>query len=332
MGFDFGKAIRLSFKWIELKESWKYALIIWGVSLLSILFAFVLAMLFFPSLANCLVFGQCKDPYPFLQMFTVPRAIWSFLTLIILFSLITGIFSFIVNSLGVALTQLFGLKSMNFKNPEFTFNKFLRYLWLLIATELVAWFWAFDKKLRAIQWICTGLIALVLVQATLAFMSAPQALFENTQFALTVLNWLLLALIVFIVWAIVAIYVSYRLFLSIPLFLNKRLKAVNALKKSWHKMKGNVLNVFVASMMVVIIVMVVFLGLGLILGLLGGLLFQPTSPASSLYVQAIDVLLAPIGVLIGSFFMAGIYSMLSTTPKPSKLKESKKEKSAVAGI
>ncbi len=325
MAIDIGKSVSLSFEWLKSKESWRYALLVWAAAVLVFLFSWSIAALFFPQWVECLSFGYCGELEAHAARAAFyPAELFSLLLGIGIFSIAVSLFGFFAMGFVNAVVQLFALRSMGFKNNEFFPLKYLKFLALLIAAELAAWFWSFDKRLRIVQWLCWVPIFLL---AGLALFQLP-SLFAapNAPMALVFLWEALLAAVLFLPVAVIAVYNAYRLFAAVPVFLHKESGVTASLKKSWKLMEGNVLMAFIASIVIGIAMLVVLGIAGFFVGVsvaAVSLLFNPGSVSNlEAFLNFVGTLsqlvLLPAALLINSFFIAGIYSMVLPGKKKKK--------------
>ncbi len=314
MDVDFGEMVELSFRWLKLKDSWKYAFLIWGTGLLTILFAFVLALMMFSQMVIAVLSGDVASlTQLFKSLAADPAALIGFFAYVVLFVVILSIFSFFVSNIASVLTLRFGLRSNGFKTPEFTINKYFSFLGLLIAGYLAALFYSFNKTARIIQWAALALTAGCFALFFFALSSASSGIGYGFN-ALASLS-LLLGLAAFVVWIIISVYNSLMMTLNLPIFLSEEIGVIDSLKKSWKLMTGNLWTLVIASFIVGIVSLLVVGVSQVILSLLLSPLVSMLMPslaslklASSIASNIAEFILGPVSVFINVFFLSAFYA------------------------
>lgn len=322
MDVDFGEIFRLSFRWLKLRESWKYAFLVWGTGLLSLVFAGVLALVMFPQFFTAILSGNTGYLTQFfLSLAANPGELIGFLFYIVIFVVVISVFSFFVSSIAYAFSLCFGLRSNGFKTIELTANKYFSFIGLLIAEYLAAMFYSFNKTARLIQWVafalfagCTGLFLAML------FIASSGAI---DGYGILMLLCLLLGVPAFIAWIAIMVYNSLMMALSQPVFFSEEIGVIDSLKKSWKLMKGNVWSLIIASIIIglasllvisisqVVLTVVLTLPLGMLLPWLTSL--KLTADFAS---NIAGFILGPVSVFINVFFISAFYATISHRPIP----------------
>lgn len=390
MTVDFEKAVCGSFDWVRRRESLKYALIISGLQLLSVLLSVGIAMLFLsamlPGFWECITSQNCELLTKNMTLSADRNFFSTFLIWVLLLIFVVVVLSLLIGVLTAAIVNLYALRAFGFKPVPFTVSKYLRYILFNIATVLAILFWSFDKRLRIVQIFCLisfFILAILSIQAmsqlSQSYSHQPnyyiQPIYEagslqrgivnaitgfvtaqsygsrttempyrsyayNTQSsysttnrnAFSLLTYILLAICLLIPYGIIAIYNSMRLYLSNLIFLNKDISIIAALKESWALMKGNVLIVLLASLVVGFILLLILFAAGVILDIIFTIATAGMFPAYSLTTDAQgyqayliglivtesiwpaikSVILSPISLLTIAFLPAAIYSMVAS--------------------
>jgi len=330
MNLDFQKILFQSFDWAKDAKSVKYFFLVAFVHFLSFVLFFGLMFILSPQALNCFLLDSCDASASFFaDIFFNPSKLF-LLTGIFLTSLLFDIF--VINYV-TALTELYGLESMGFKNPGFDWGKLLRYVVLLIAAGLAALFWSFNRKARIVQWACVAVLlvlgAMVFATSYPLFLGTP---YPPSNFSVVVLLIaVLVGVLVALPYSLIVFYNSMKLIVSSQAFLNSNMGIIDSLKRSWELTAGRVLDVFVAGLVVGIVYLVVFGIISAILLFLFALPLMTFVPsfdfAISFSEKILTIIIAPFALLVNGFFLASLYSALGAKAKTRTYKKKMPEHS-----
>jgi hypothetical protein len=185
---DYGEIVKFAFSWATNKESLKFALIVWLVSIVSIvLFAGAFLLAFGPLLSSIL-----SDPANFLIQLSFNTdsfvanllpAIFLFLILMVVLIVATIIVELYIS----VLMNFFAFKSANIKPAEFPLSRLGRFFILLLAESFVVSFFWIHRKV----WILGAAMLVAVLFAVLSllnpiFLSVALLLFGLVGLALVI--------------------------------------------------------------------------------------------------------------------------------------------------
>ncbi|GEM_PF-6324894 len=223
---DYEGVVRFAFDWLKEKESLKYLVPYCVLLIISSAISFLLTGV------NATVFVPATTQVPPLNQ------VLNFV-LGILFSLIFLYIS--------GLVLVFALKRKNRNPPKFDFSKYIGMIKVIIVSAVFALLWCGNKKLRIVQLACFVVSAISLLAAIILMLGNTGSFFPSLLFFLV----LAFAIIVYIP---VLIYTSVRYSMSLVVFLDAGLGAVDSANKSWELTRGAVLEMIIASLLAGIVV------------------------------------------------------------------------------
>ncbi len=209
---------------------------------------------------------------------------------------------FIIYALAISYLQVLmsvrSLDALGMRPAPMNFSKFLRFIvymiWISIA-EITSWY---NRP------FLIAFIALVL----LLFVSIAAVFVNQLIGGILFIGWLL----PFFAYVIVMIYNGIRLYLSPIPFLLKDVSIAEAGRESWEMSKGKVLDIFVITLVLGILLAVVYLALYLPVLVLEFVIFAIAG--NSLLPQAIETLfgivITPFLVAISTYALSSIYLAL----------------------
>ncbi|MDP6671167.1 MAG: hypothetical protein QGI60_05135 [archaeon] len=284
-GLDYGEAVKFAISWATKKESLKFALIVWLVSIVSIvLFAGAFLRAFGPLISSIL-----SDPATFLLTVDAPDLVVSILPAVFLFMVLMVVLvvaSIIVDLYILVLMNFFAFKSSNTPYADFPLSRLGRFFIMLLAEAfLVSFFWVhrkiwilgvvmlaavlfavlslFNPVFLLVALLLFGLVGLaVLIVPLYLFFTGEQysdAVVVNKYFLLvspvlavlvfmSILHplFILLLVLLFAAYFVISIYCSIRVFCNTPVFLSKGTGALDSIKTSLSLTKGRASEVFAA--------------------------------------------------------------------------------------
>lgn len=169
---DYGEIVKFSFSWVSNKESLKFALLIWLVSII----AFALFAGAFLFAFGGIISSVVSDPLNFLlEMTTAPEFfLGSVISAIFLFSALIFVLvvaSIIVNLYISVLVNFFAFRSSKTKYAEFPLSRLVWFFVMLLAEAfLVSFFWVHRKVWLLGAAILAAVLFLVLSIFNLAFL------------------------------------------------------------------------------------------------------------------------------------------------------------------
>ena len=315
---DYGEAVKFAFSWATNKESLKFALIVWLVSIVSIvLFAGAFLIAFGPLLSSLF-----SDPINFLMEAVSPDFfVVSFLPALFLFFVLMVILivaSIIVDLYISVLMNFFAFKSAKIQAAEFPLSRLGRFFVLLLAESfLVSFFWIhrkvwilgiallvaalfavlsiFNLAFLLVALLLFGLVGLALVVAPIYLFFTGEkdsdAVIVNKYFLLispafavfillSILQplFLLLIVFVFIAYFVAIFYCSIRIFCNTPVFLSKGTGVLDSIKTSLSLTKGRVIDIFIAMFIGGIVSILLFAIASAILTLIFSFAIAPSVP------------------------------------------------------
>ena len=243
------EVIKFAFSWIYSKETWRYALILFGIcvllTVLLVAFLFLFGAMFFPALAS-------GNPL------SIASAAVGMMATAILGVFAVAIIATVAFTYFDGLIYQFGLREKALSTSGFGIGKAIMLIFLNIGTSFAAFFSVFNLKFLPI------LGAVIFGFLMLFFTPYPLNIFGGLIFAFSSLAYF-----------VVILYNSYRLVLSQTIFLSKEIGIVDAIKESWQITHGKVLEIFLALFIVGIILTVIFYILSTIMQVLGYLMVLP---------------------------------------------------------
>ena len=227
---------------------------------------------------------------------------------IIIFTLVAGtVFAF-----ATGMIYLFALKMKKLPTPFFSWRKALSLLVLGFVESLAALFSIFNLKLLLI--LAAGVFGVYL-------MSFPRP--AN-------LVGLVITIIALLIYFVVYFYNAIRLSLSSVIFMSQDMSIIQSIRESWLMTEERVLEVFIATMLLSVILMVInfaismiFFGISLVIIPLNMMSLGLVTPLISLGLTFIEnAITIPLAMLIGIFGTIAIYNEVLTkhTKKESKIK------------
>jgi len=294
--FDFEGILRFAFSWIEERKAWKYFLLHLGVNAIFSAIVFWLMFAFFANTWIPLITGQMTEEQ--LKAFMLNLFLdKEFLTKVITFIGIILIL-IIIGSLAllyvVVLMMLYALRSKKLVPARFSASKYLRFIALLIIKPLVILFYSFDKTVLAILW--------------LSLVGGITSVMFTVMFRFPLFMFLFFAFL--IIYIICVIYNVLRLYVSEQIFVHRDIGIIDAFRDSFKLTENNVLNVFIAA---IIIAVAVFF-ISMLESLIPNMLFpEPVAEAALLWLMSYAIVALPVQAFIAmltSFYYVGLYAEL----------------------
>lgn len=314
MDFDFNKVLRFAFvDWFKQKGILKYV-------------AFLFLFYFLTTIISNYAMFALFSPLDNLALMSAPESMGMivyfifFIAAMILFSIIVGsIVSFFV------IAKALDSKKMNF--AEFSVEKWLKLIGLMIMQSLSILFSIFKLRLLLIPISAIILTGLGLILIILSSSGA-------TIFALVGILFVIIAILLSLVYLAVMIYNSIRLALSSAIFVEGEKSIMNSLKYSWEVSRGSAVNIFVVFLMVGVAVGVISSIVSIPLTVYTAGMYPVSEGATSVtFTESMGQLLNPIVILltipsilvqsifviIQAFAVIGIYSELKNRGKTKEV-------------
>ncbi|MBI4044381.1 MAG: hypothetical protein HY392_01610 [Candidatus Diapherotrites archaeon] len=294
MELDIVQAVKGSFSWLSDGKTWKYVLLQYAFTFLSLLVFGGLAVLVLGPAIISLFTGQAAEGL----VETIVSGIIALFLIFIVWIIAATVFSLAITVLVVNRgLELFGFRP----SGGFSFGKAGKILVLGIVSFIYQVFSWYSKKLMAV----------VLVFYLLAFLAIATALFAP----LVSFIFILLTLALAIPYIAIMIYNGLRLALSIPVMLEGDTSVTQSLSKSWNMTNGHALMLFFTWVVFVIAIIAISIIAGLaadIFSTLLGLASPSIAPAIKIGANMlVNFIINPIIMVAGLFLVVGIFAQLS---------------------
>lgn len=316
MGIEFEEVIKKSFTlWNHDSKTWKYILGIYATSLgFFVIIALLLFLLFGPVISQIMANPDSLQD-PAFALGVLPSVLSNLLILFVVFLPLFFLYIF-VNAYLSALIHVRALQLNKFTTAEFSITKLIKLFFLGIYASIVAFLSLYNKTL----------LILTLVYIALAFFTFLLLYFIPD---VALIFGMIMLLLAFPYMAIV-FYNSYRLSLAPSIFLHKNIGITNATKESWDLSKGNVLMIFVTSLILGIIIGVIsfiFEAIGQVFGsiidLVAGTVFF-----AIILSMIFSFIISPIVRVIYVYMLPTIYAQL-LTPKAAVMPQTQSKPTAI---
>ena len=309
---DYEKIVKFSFSWIKTKETWKHVLTITGAWIFTavLLIVMVLGLILFASYPtlNQMLLVQMNffNPLFLLLFFGI------LLISLIIFTVVAGtVFAFVTGMI-----YIFALKAKNLPIPFFNWKKAVSLLLLSFAETLAALFSIFNLKLLLI--LLAGVFGVYL-------MSFPKP--AN-------LVGMLIAILSLLIYFVVYFYNAIRLSLSSTIFMSQDMSIIQSIRESWLMTEGKVLEVFIATMLLSLVLIIISFTISMIFAVINlsliPLMFSvfgevvviiPLVYIFQLVMIFIEnAITIPLAMLIGIFGSVAIYNEVLTKNTKTELK------------
>ncbi|MFH1240630.1 MAG: glycerophosphoryl diester phosphodiesterase membrane domain-containing protein [Candidatus Diapherotrites archaeon] len=305
---NYEEVVKFAFAWTKIKETWKHVLTITGAWI----FAAVLLVLMIAGLAMFVLLPTLQQGFISPMNFFTPEFLFPFLGILLMSIIIFTVVAGTVFAFATGMIYLFALKTKNLPAPFFNWKKAFSLVLLGLAESLAALFSIFNLKLLLI--LVAGVFGIYL-------MSFPRP--AN-------IAGILITIVSLLIYFVVYFYNAIRLSLSSAIFMSQDMGIIQSIRESWLMTEGRVLEVFIATMLISVILMVInsiismlFFALSLVTTPLTFMGLGFISSIFSLVLIFIEnAITIPLAMLIGIFGTIAIYNEVLTKheKKESKIK------------
>ncbi|MBU2100491.1 hypothetical protein KKG83_04095 [Candidatus Micrarchaeota archaeon] len=231
---DLELIIKNGFSWIHDQKVYSYLIALLVIGFASLAGISYLTQIFADSILsfnNISIFAS----NPLALLSTLMEFVFAVILLSVFFGLIQGFVYYLI--------VLKGMNYYKIKTTEFNAVKYVKLIVLTIVSGLLALISFHEKKFF---FAFLGVIGLYVLTLILAVMGQTISLI-----------FLLLAVLATIIYSFIVFYNSIRLSMSVFVFLEKEQGIFESIRESWNLTQGKVIDVFIATLIIGIIVMVI---------------------------------------------------------------------------